>query len=69
MKKTVCLIALFFLFLFSCNSLQNPYKEGKYSYEKHCADCHGVQGEGLGQPDNVSNKTWRSRNARKQMAQ
>ncbi|MBK7468882.1 MAG: cytochrome c [Saprospiraceae bacterium] len=48
MKKTVCLIALFFLFLFSCNNLQNPYKEGKYSYEKHCADCHGVQGEGLG---------------------
>lgn len=45
---------IYFLFIFlliglvCCKDYKNPYKEGKYAFEKHCGTCHGNNGEGLG---------------------
>ncbi len=55
-KIIFCLVA-FFIFLVSLNACQNAneiqqaryFVNGKNIYEKHCQNCHGSKGEGLGE--------------------
>ncbi len=39
------LVLLLLLVIQSCD--KNPYGKGMNSYNKHCADCHGIDGVGL----------------------
>ncbi|MBK7231466.1 MAG: c-type cytochrome [Saprospiraceae bacterium] len=36
-----------FSFVLSCQLSTEPYKEGKFIYDKQCSNCHGINFEGL----------------------
>lgn len=36
-----------FCFFLSCQLSTEPYKEGKFIYDKQCSNCHGINFEGL----------------------
>jgi mono/diheme cytochrome c family protein len=40
-------VALFFFWANACQ--RDPYREGARLYGLHCANCHGDQGQGLGE--------------------
>ncbi|AFC25726.1 c-type cytochrome [Saprospira grandis] len=44
--RPIFLLSFLLLGLFACEQ-PNAYGDGAMLYEKHCANCHGDQGEGL----------------------